>query len=281
MALLGTSNRSQQLDKLASRLPFENQQQAAQQQQAATTQLQQAVAQQPASAGPQQAQQMGAQAAAQQGQIQVQASQQAQNQQAQATQLQMQERSRQAADALNQLQRGLTSKERQLQKSINQLGRQYKNELFDKQLQFSKDELGRTQWQERQLADYALMKARSAEDLRDYEQKVRQFSQRRMKMLEVSLAKVKNALEQESQKNEQELNQGLKKRLGIAKVQLEQKIARERAEAANRGSMLSVGLGVVGAVVAGYFTGGAGAPVGYAAGSAIGTAAAGATAPQE
>lgn len=285
MALLGTSTRNQQLDKLAQRLPFENEQALDLQNQAATTQLQQAVATAPANASPQQAQQLGAQSAAQRGQLAAQSSQQAQNQQAQLTQLAMQERSRQGNAALNQLQLGLTKKERQLQSSLAQLGREYKNELFDKQLQFNKDELGRTAFNERQLQDYALLKARGVEDMRDYEQKVRQYSQRRMKMLEASLAKIKQAMQQEADASDQELNQETKKKLAIAKAELEKKLSKEAMAQRNRASMFAAGGTIVGAIAGGvigtFVTPGlgtaAGASIGAAAGGALGTAAAGAT----
>lgn len=269
--LIGQPNRQQQLEQLAQRLPFENQTSSAPLRSQQTANLQQQVASTPRGASsPQAAQQLGSQQALQQGQITLQSANQLGAQRGQLGQAGLQMQQQQGNEALNQMQLGLVKKERQLSNDLFNYNRSLKNELFDKQMQFSKDDLGRTSLNERQLADYAMLKARGAEDMRNYEQKVRQFSNRRMELLKASYKKVQEELERDFKSGQQELDQESRQQLAIAKANLEKKIREEAAAAANRAGMLGAAGTIAGGVIGAVYGGPAGAAVGAQAGGALG-----------
>lgn len=233
--------------------------------------------------GVQQIQQAGAQAAAQQGQATLQAQrQQAQKamqisgEAAKVEEQENQQRLNEREFAIKQQAKGL---ERQLAAHDEKL----KNEIFDRNVKFQKDELGRTLFNERQLMDYKIYNANSQIEFRKFEQKSRQISKRRLKMLDVSLAKIKQELKQQFDKDQLEMNQEQKMRLLRAKQAIEEKIARAQAAASNRASMFSAGFTIVGAVagslipIPGVGTA-AGAAIGAQVGQGVGQMVAGATA---
>ena len=143
----------------------------------------------------------------------------------------------------------LDRQEQELQKRLYGISRQKGQELFGKQMQFKKDELGRTMFNERQLADWKVTQAKSREELAEYEQQVTQLSQRRLKMLEMAQIALKQQLEQEYQKAEQDKNQELQIRLEKAVHNAKLKYQRAQAEAANRAARGSAIGGIIGGVV--------------------------------
>jgi hypothetical protein len=153
---------------------------------------------------------------------------------------------------------------------LGQLDASLKRDLFDSQLNFREDELGRTLFNDRQLLDYKLASAKSDEDLLNYEQNVKQLSDRKMQMLKAAHAKVMQEMENAFSKSEQELDQASKEKLYRAKAELEKKMAKEKAKAANRAAMFSAAGSVIGAV-AGSIVPGLGTAVGAMAGAAIGS----------
>jgi DNA-binding transcriptional MerR regulator len=100
------------------------------------------------------------------------------------------------------------------------------------------------------------------------------MSKRRIKMLDVSLAKIKQELTQQFDKDQLELNQEQKMRLLKAKAVIEEKIRRAKADAANNASMFSSAFTIIGTGVGAFFGGPAGAVVGAQIGQGLGNVAA-------
>jgi hypothetical protein len=274
--------RTKQLQRLASQLPIANQRIAQGLDQARIIQMQQAVGGAPATvtnARPL-AQAVGAEQAKQAGAIALQTAQNVQQQSQAVGQLGLAEQRRAADQALFQKQLGVQQKSRDLANQLAGLDQSLKNKLLDEELSFSRDEMGRILFNERQLADFRLSTAKGDEELRAYEQQVSQMSERRLKMLQVSQAKIKQTLQQGFTESEQELDQASKQRLAIALNQIKEKIAREKARQANRAAMFQA-VGTIGGAVAGaVLTNGspAGAAVGASVGGALGGVAAANTA---
>jgi len=233
----------------------------------------------------QQVQQAGAQAAAQQGQATLQAQQQQAQKAMQASQQAAKVEAEETQQRLREREFGIKKKANVLERQLGVYDEKLKNELFDKNIKFQKDELGRTLFNERQLMDYKIYSTKSKIEFRKFEQDMRNMSRRRIKMLDVSLAKIKQELRQQFDKDQLELNQEQKMRLLKAKQAIEEKIARAQANAANRASMFSsagtiigAGIGAILAVPTGGLSVAAGAAIGASIGTGVGNIAAGATA---
>ena len=138
--------------------------------------MRQQVAQAPGPLTTAQQQQAGAQQAATMGSQRLQAAQQGIQQQAQMGQMGLQQQAQQSKEKLAERQLGLRTKQRNLENQLASMGEQVKQKLFDSNMTFQRDELGRTAWNERQLADWVVKKAKSVEDLRNYQMKVAQIS---------------------------------------------------------------------------------------------------------
>lgn len=236
---------------------------------------------------------MGASLAAQQGQAQAAAAAGAAQRRQQVGQMQMLEKRREQDAALFERKREIETRARQLESSLGRMDSSLKQNVIDRQLQFREDELGRTAFNQRQLADWAVTQAKSAEEFKNYKQMVQQESEKKMTMLRVAQAKIKQELQQEYQKESARADRDLQLRLTKAKAAIDEKIRKEQAEAANR-AMLWNGIGTLAgagiaaaALVAAAPTGGlslaAAAPLigmGATLGGAGGSLAAGATTPE-
>lgn len=262
------------LDQIVGNMPVANERRRQQQQAATDLQLQQAVKAVPAAqATPAIAQTLGAGAAQAAGQQAVDTAKQnvAVNQQAGGMALQQKQADIQ--QGLQALRRGQDTAQLTDEQQFANISEAAKREMFDSRMQFSKDEQGRSYMNERQLADYALTHARNVDQLRDYTQTAEQLQARKSQALEAAQARIDQELQFQSSLSNQQQDQALKQRLVEAKRALEQKIARDRANAANRAGTFGVVTGLAGAAAGAAMTGGspAGAMIGYQAGSAIGT----------
>lgn len=255
-----------QLNKLAASIPVANQQLANNMQAARTTQLQSAIGgMAPEQAGTTAlAQQIGAQQAQQVGAIQVQAAQKTAQQTQQVSQMALQEDKMQKSQELFTRQQALNQRNRALTNQLARLDNNLKDRLLDQQLEFKKDEFGRTIWNERQLADFAILQAKTQIDLDKFEQMIDQQSRRRLQIMQTVQAKLKQVLEQNYLREGQELDQAT--RTFIAEKLRESKLkeAREKSRRASRGAMIQ-GVFTVAGAVAGSFT-----PLGPATGAVIG-----------
>ena len=226
----------------------------------------------------QQVQQAGAQAAAQQGQATLQAQQQQAQKAMQLSKQTAQEEQQQNQQKLREREFNIKKKANILQRQLGVYDEKLKNEIFDKNIKFEKDELGRTLFNERQLMDFKIYNSKSKIEFRKFEQDMRNMSKKRMRMLDISLLKIKQELNQQFEKDQLEMDQEQRMRLLKAKAALEEKIRRAKADAANRASMFSSAFTVVGAGVGGFFGGPAGAMAGAQIGGGVGNVVSGATA---
>lgn len=233
----------------------------------------------------QQVQQAGAQAAAQQGQATLQAQQQQAQKAMQASQQAAKVEADETQQRLREREFGIKKKANVLERQLGVYDEKLKNEIFDRNIKFEKDELGRTVFNERQLMDFKIYNSKSKLEFRKFEQDMRNVSRRRIRMLDVSLAKIKQELSQQFKKDQIEMDQGQRMRLLKAKQAIEEKIARAQANAANRASMISsaftivgAGAGAILALPTGGLSVGAGAAIGASLGQGVGGMVAGATA---
>lgn len=269
-----------QLNKLAAAIPMANQQIAGGLQQARETQLQQAIGQMTPeqAATPRLAQSIGAQQASAAANIQLQAQQKTQ-QQAISTgqQIIAQDRMQRQQELFTRSQ-ALSQKSRYLENELGRVSQSAKDKLFDQQLSFKRDELGRTVWNERQLADYKLATAKSDEDFLNYQQQATLLSERRLKMLTMAQRKLEQTLEQGYAANKQKLDQASKLKIMESLANLKKKMAREKARQSGNMAMWQAGGTIIGAgvgfVATGFNPAGAvvGAQMGAGAGTAIGSA---------
>jgi len=265
-----------QLNKLATAIPMANQQIASGMQQARETQLQAAIGglTPEQAAQPRLAQAVGAQQAAAAAQIQTQAQQKTQQQAITAGQQAITNEKIKKQQELFTRSQALSQKGRYLENELARISQSAKDKLLDQQLSFKRDELGRTVWNERQLADYKIATAKDDEDFRNYQQEVTNLSERRMKMLLVAQKKLEQILEQGYLSTNQKLDQASRLKIAENLAELKRKQAREAARQANTMAMWSGGGAILGAAAGALVPGGGaiGAAVGAQIGQGVGTA---------
>ena len=274
-----TTTRMQQLSSLAATIPVANERVAAGLQDARQVQMQSAIGQlTPEQAvAPGLAQQMGGQQATAAADIQLQSQQKTAEQSGRAGE---QALAGQQIDIKKQLatrQIALSQKNRYLTGELARVSEGAKDTLLDKQLSFARDEMGRAVWNERQLADWAIISAKNDEDFRNFEVQYNAMSERKLKMLEIASVKNKQTLKQGFDQNEQTLTQDQRLRLAKALVELEKKKAKEAAKRSNTAAIFQGAGMIVGAVAGGLATGGSpqgimiGAQLGGGAGQVVGS----------
>ena len=271
-----TNTRQQQLMNLAQ--PGQNQGLLDQQKATQQIQMQQALGQM-SQAGQSSrrtplAQQMGQQAQGAFGQSQVQAAQKDLQKQSQVAGAIQQEQGQEIQSGLQQRAQASKTRLRSITNQIGALSNNLKQDIFDKQTQFQKDELGRTYWNERQLADWKIKQVKSDEELAEFEQNISQEFEKKMALLQASEKSIRQRLEQEMQKSEQEQDQALMQRLQTAEIELQRKQQKAQARAAQNSAMLGAlgtlgGMAIAGGII--YTTVGVGAPAAAAIIGASGT----------
>ena len=192
--------------------------------------------------------QASAQVQANQTQNLAQSTQQLTNQGQQALQVD----AAQQSDALARQRIALSQQSRQLSQVLASSEAASASELFDSNLKFQKDELGRTIFNERQLADYAVNHARSQEELANYEQEVSQILERKQAILQQALRVIQQSQTQAFQQSEQELDQNLQQKVALAKKELEDKMRKQQTDAASTAAIFQ-GVTMVGAAIAPVF----------------------------
>lgn len=151
-----------------------------------------------------------------------------------------------------------------LKLKLSQTERHLASSLWDDQSKFERDEIGRVSFNERQLADYAILQAKSQDEFDTWSQNMGTLHQNKLSILQTAHAKILQELEQAFLRGEQEDNQSTQRALSIAKSLMEQKIAKARAKAQETAAWISAAISVVGAaasVAVAAVTGGAAAPV--------------------
>lgn len=261
--------KTSQLANLAAQFPSMAQQGQQVQQSAAALAAQQAVKKQAATGQRVSAADMGAQLYTAQAAAAREAQQKVQKGAMQVGQMELQRQGMEKQQILADRQLGLQQQVRTNEQLLTQLGTDVKTKLYDKAMQFQKDELGRTIWSQTQLMDFAAKKAQRWQDYRNTEMQVAQVQKRRMTLLKTAQAKIQQTLEQEFAKSEAASNRDLQDRLTKAKAEIQRKVAKAQAKAEEESAMWQLG---------GQLLGGA-AAVGLAFIPAVGPAIAAAAAP--
>lgn len=264
--------KTSQLANLASEFPAMAQKTSAVQQAQTRMAAAEAVRQQAAGkVQPISAAQMGAQMYVAQAAASREAAMRAQRGAAAIGEMELQRQKEEKQKLLFERAQGIQSTLRKQEQQLQQLNSTVKANLYDKAMQFEKDEVGRTIWKTSQLMDYALRKTQRAQDYRNLEQQVGMLQKRRLTMLRVSQAKIEQSLKQEFEKSEALRDQELTARLKTAQAEIERKLEEAKNRAAEESAQWIVGGEIVGAVI-GAIAGPAGAYVGGKIGGAIGGA---------
>lgn len=259
------------LDQIVNNMPVANQRRQQQQQAATDLQLQQAVkAVPPKNATPVIAQTLGGAAAQATGQQMVETAKQNLTTNQQAGGMAVNQKAAELTQNIADLRRGQDTTQLADEQAFANISEDAKREMFDSRMQFQKDEMGRSYMNERQLADYAAGHARDTDQLKDYMQTAEQLHDRKIQAMEAAQSKIDQELQFQNSLSNQQQDQTLKRKLVEAKVEMERKIARDKADRANRSGMFSTVAGIAGAAAGAYFGGPAGAAAGYQAGSAVG-----------
>lgn len=228
------SPRLKALQNLSNALPVANSRVAQGQQAARDIQLQQAVKAAPQGQNTTQAaQQTGAAAAQQAGQENVQRAQNMIQQQGQIGQLALGEQSQ--ANQQNLAGQQLAAGEQQMNnvQRLAAISENAKQELYDKQMKFDKDEAGRTLFNEMQLLDYAKANAQTDEQYKNYAQEAQQLSNRNMQFMEAAFNKVMEDLNYQQKLAEQAKDNTAMMEIQAAKAAMQDRMNGERTTANN------------------------------------------------
>jgi hypothetical protein len=271
------TNKLTALQNLQNQLPVASQRVAQGIQAARDIQLQQAVAKAPTGAAIAPAAQQTAAAAVQQtGQQQAQAAQQMVQQAGQVGQLELGEQKMSGQQAVFGAQQAAEKQELDNVQRLSQLDMNAKKELYDNEISFKRDEAGRTLFNQRQLADYAKQNTVSDEQFKNYAQQAEQVNKRNLQAMESAYNIIAENLKQQSAIAEQNKDQAAKKQIQEIQIELQKRMAKARARAANNMGAWTAGGTVVGAVVGGVagslIAPGAGTAAGAAAGASVGGA---------
>lgn len=275
--------KTSQLSNLASQFPAMAQQTAATQQAQARMAATQAVQEQAQGFGPRRpisAAQMGAELYTAQAAAAREAQQRAQRGMLGVGKMELDRQQQEKQKLLFDRAQGINADLRKQEQQLQRLNSEVKSNLYDKAMQFQKNEVGRTIWKTSQLMDYAARKTQRAEDYRNLQMRVGQLQKRRTQLLRTAQAKIQQALKQEYAKSEAVMDRDLKDRLTKAanaiktKLREEQNAARERSAAwGAMGEMIGTTLGVIAGAAITVATAGAGLPAAaatVAAGASIG-----------
>lgn len=268
--------RAQQLDNLAKQLPVANQQLATGLQEARKTQLQDTIKQaRPGAGGAGAAEQLGTQQAQQAGQIATGVAEQGANRAQLVGQMGLQEQGRKARQAA--FEQGIQESRvgRQLGEKLNALSSNAKQRILDDNLKFKIDEGGRALLNTTQLADWAIMNAKSDVDLAGKMQSIEQAYNKKIQVMQAAANRLEQIAKQgyysDKQKLDGEAKINLLKKSQDIKMQIESDRAKKASKlAATSGLFSAVGMGI------GFVLGGpAGAALGGSVGGAVGTTYAG------
>lgn len=217
-------------------------------------QLSQAAPAGQAAPGKEQLQAAAADVTKQAAQPALQAQQQAAQQAQQARAQQAQENRLRKVQALQKQKQDLQRYVTDAEERLGNLNIGVKHELYDSQMKFAKDKMGRTTFTQQQLLDWTATKARNEEDFRMYEQTAQQMLERQDAAYNQAYKVVAQELQQQYDTAVQQGNWETAKTIQKLKVKAEQKMKEAKAKAsANAGLWSTVGAGA-GLVVGGVLT---------------------------
>lgn len=263
------------LQNLASNLPAANKRIAVGASAARDMQLQKAVAAAPTSAPiTSTAQNTGASMAAQAGQQAVQSAGQQVQQAGQIAQVGLGEQKLQGQAEVASAQSGAREEQFDQATKFAKLNADLKKSLYDDTMKFQKDELGRTKFNDVQMADYARANAQSDEQYNNYAQKAQLIQKRSLQIMEHANKLMMKDLEQKQRMAEKEKDQQSFLEIEQMKAAARAALEKKKRKAANAAAAWGAGgtiIGTVaGTVLGGPAGGAAGASVGGAVGSTIG-----------
>lgn len=264
-------DRKSALAGLAQKLPTENQQALKNLQSAQRVQVrQQLAAAQPGQMTTRAVQPLAAASTQQQGQAMVQQAQRGlQQQQAMGQMALAQQQQTQQADLFQRQQRMQAQANANANK-LAAMSEEAKTKVLDSRLQFSAAEAQRGFMNTQQLLDWKALSAQNEIEYQDAVQYMNQQSQRKLEVMRVINAKIKQALDQEYAFKGQQLDQANRQKLYEMQRDYEEMIAAEQRDAANRTAVGS-GIGTIaGTVIGAYFGGPGGAAAGGKAGGSLG-----------
>jgi hypothetical protein len=147
----------------------------------------------------------------------------------------------------------------QQRKQLADLGRDVKGKIMDARIRFDRDELGRKFSNERQMWDWTIANAKSEQDFNMKVQQMKQIQERHIAMMERAHQLLIQSIERGYLEKEQKLNFEQKGRLINLANEMQKKIERDKARAANNMMMAQAGgtLLAMGAVALAPITGGA------------------------
>jgi hypothetical protein len=228
-----------------------------------------------APAGYQAASQLGATTAANKGQAMIEQASKAATTDTRLAEVGLAEKGMNERAELSGLERGLRQRRESNLDRVAKLGSEIQDRILTSRLKFQTDQAGQKYLNERQLADFAIMKIKSDEEFADLSQQVQQDTERKLAMMEVAQKKIQQILSNKHLQEQLGLDFEAKKELAEMARAHEKAMAKAKNDAANKAAMWGAAGTVVGAGL-GSLGGPAGAMAGGAIGGGLGTAAAGA-----
>lgn len=268
----GQSDKLTALQQLSQNIPVANSQIAQQQKAARDLQLQQAVAAAPAAATAGQAQQVGAQAAQNAGQQTIQAEQTATNQQEQVASAANTQQQQDIGQTVTGLQQGTEATRQQQIQQLADFSETAKQQMFDDRLKFQTDEQNRAFMNQRQLADYAKLKAQSDQDFQNYAENASEVSQAKIEVLQTMSQRLEQSMKNDFTRQQEGLDKLTDQQIYDMQRDVNLQIQAAKNQAANTTAAWGAVGTIAGAVVGGVVGGPAGAKMGGAVGGLGGTA---------
>ena len=145
---------------------------------------------------------------------------------------------------------------------LTRLGGDVKDKILDSRLRFERDDMGRKFTNDRQLADYNLSNAKTEVEFKDKMREMQQVRERKIQILEVAERKMREAVERGFLSNQQRLDGESRMKIIKAAADIREKIREETARANN----IQQGFMAAGGIIGAFF-----GPVGFAAGTAVGS----------
>jgi hypothetical protein len=139
----------------------------------------------------------------------------------------------------------LTIKQRE---QVAALSQDVSNQLFDSNMRFERDEMGRKFSNERQLQDYLILNAQNEQALMDKAQEMQQVVEREIYMLEHAQKVLMQALEQGFLSEKQKLDNASREKIARYIADMEKAIEDKKRKAAARGQMITGGVQLLGGV---------------------------------
>ena len=126
------------------------------------------------------------------------------------------------------------------------LGEDVANQLFDSNMRFERDEMGRKFSNERQLQDYLVLNSQNEQEFLSKAQEMQQVAEREIYMLEHAQKVMMQSLEQGYLKEKQKLDNASREKIARYIADMEKAIADKKRKAAARGQMITGGVQVLG-----------------------------------